>query len=41
MPKCAFITFDEPGGLADFLMSSFARNITGETIAIDGGWTAR
>ncbi len=40
-PKKAFITFEEVAATAAFLMSREARNITGQTIAIDGGWTAR
>lgn len=41
MPKKAFITIDEIAATVDFLMSDGARNITGQSIAIDGGWTAR
>jgi 3-hydroxybutyrate dehydrogenase len=41
MPKRAFIGFDEISGIAEFLMSPIARNITGQTIVVDGGWTAR
>ena len=41
MPKKAFITVEEIAATAEFLMSDLARNITGQTIAIDGGWTAR
>jgi 3-hydroxybutyrate dehydrogenase len=41
MPKKAFITSEEVGGTIEFLISLSARNITGQTIAIDGGWTAR
>jgi 3-hydroxybutyrate dehydrogenase len=41
MPKKAFITIDEIGATVEFLMSHEARNITGQTIVIDGGWTAR
>jgi 3-hydroxybutyrate dehydrogenase len=41
MPKKAFITVEEIAGTIEFLMSSAARNITGQAIAIDGGWTAR
>ncbi|NVK43728.1 MAG: 3-hydroxybutyrate dehydrogenase [Oceanospirillaceae bacterium] len=41
MPKGVFIGIDELGALAVFLMSSAARNITGQAIAVDGGWTAR
>jgi len=41
MPKRAFITTDEVAGAIEFLLSPSARNITGQTITIDGGWTAR
>ena len=41
MPKKAFITVEEVAAAAEFLMSPTARNITGQTITIDGGWTAR
>lgn len=41
MPKKRFITVEEVAATADFLMSPHARNITGQTIVIDGGWTAR
>jgi 3-hydroxybutyrate dehydrogenase len=41
MPKKAFITIEEIAGAIEFLMSPAARNITGTTISIDGGWTAR
>jgi len=41
MPKKAFITVEEVAGTIEFLMSDAARNITGQTITIDGGWTAR
>lgn len=41
MPKKAFITYEEVAGTIAFLMSTHARNITGQTIVIDGGWTAR
>lgn len=40
-PKKAFITVDEVAATIIFLMSDDARNITGQTITIDGGWTAR
>jgi 3-hydroxybutyrate dehydrogenase len=40
MPKGVFIGVDEIAALVAFLMSAQARNITGQTIAIDGGWTA-
>lgn len=41
MPKKAFIEFDELAATAAFLMSPQARNITGQTMILDGGWTAR
>jgi 3-hydroxybutyrate dehydrogenase len=41
MPKKAFITIEEVAGTIEFLVSPAARNITGQTITIDGGWTAR
>jgi 3-hydroxybutyrate dehydrogenase len=41
MPKRAFITIEEISGAVTFLLSDSARNITGQTIVIDGGWTAR
>jgi 3-hydroxybutyrate dehydrogenase len=39
MPKGVFIGFDELAGITAFLMSPAARNITGHTIDVDGGWT--
>jgi len=41
MPKKSFITPEEVGAAIDFLISPLARNITGQTITIDGGWTAQ
>ena len=32
---------DELAGITSFLISSAARNITGQTIVVDGGWTAQ
>lgn len=39
MPKKVFITIEEVAAAAKFLMSEAARNITGQAIIIDGGWT--
>lgn len=41
MPKKAFIGVDELAETAAFLMSNAAKNITGQAIVLDGGWTAR
>ncbi len=41
MPKGVFISFEELTGICAFLMSSAARNITGQAIVVDGGWTAQ
>ena len=41
MPKRAFIGIDEIAGIVEFLISPPARNITGQTIVVDGGWTAQ
>jgi 3-hydroxybutyrate dehydrogenase len=41
MPKHRFIETAEIAGTIDFLASAAARNITGQCIVIDGGWTAR
>ncbi|TBR10705.1 MAG: 3-hydroxybutyrate dehydrogenase [Lysobacter sp.] len=41
MPKGVFITFEELAGITAFLMSPTARNITGHTIDVDGGWTVQ
>jgi 3-hydroxybutyrate dehydrogenase len=41
MPKGVFISFEELAGITAFLASPSARNITGQTIVVDGGWTAR
>jgi len=41
MPKGVFIGIDEIAGIIAFLLSPAARNITGQTIVVDGGWTAQ
>jgi 3-hydroxybutyrate dehydrogenase len=41
MPKKQFITVEEVAATIEFLASHAARNITGQTFVIDGGWTAR
>jgi 3-hydroxybutyrate dehydrogenase len=41
MPKKQFITVEEVAATVEFLSGHAARNITGQTIVIDGGWTAR
>ncbi|MEA5444561.1 3-hydroxybutyrate dehydrogenase [Gammaproteobacteria bacterium AB-CW1] len=39
MPKGVFISFEELAGICHFLIGPAARNITGQTITVDGGWT--
>ena len=39
MPKGKFISIEELYGIVTFLIGDSARNITGETITVDGGWT--
>jgi len=41
MPKGKFISIEEIYGIVTFLISDSARNITGQTITVDGGWTIR
>jgi 3-hydroxybutyrate dehydrogenase len=41
MPKGTFITFEELAGICEFLIGPAARNITGQTIIVDGGWTVQ
>ncbi|MBI4582188.1 MAG: 3-hydroxybutyrate dehydrogenase [Planctomycetes bacterium] len=39
MPKRCFITPEEVAATVEFLCTAAARNITGQCIVIDGGWT--
>ena len=41
MPKGKFITVEEVAAAIEFLAGPLARNINGQTLVIDGGWTAR
>jgi 3-hydroxybutyrate dehydrogenase len=41
MPKNSFIEMDELLAAVNYLMSNAARNMTGQKLVIDGGWTAR
>jgi 3-hydroxybutyrate dehydrogenase len=41
MPKGVFIGIDELAGITAFLVSPAARNITGQMLVVDGGWTAQ
>jgi 3-hydroxybutyrate dehydrogenase len=41
MPKAVFISMEELYGIVAFLVSDAARNITGQAITVDGGWTVR
>ncbi|GFE78230.1 3-hydroxybutyrate dehydrogenase [Steroidobacter agaridevorans] len=41
MPKGEFITTEELVGCVEFLLSPSARNITGQCLVLDGGWTAQ
>jgi 3-hydroxybutyrate dehydrogenase len=41
MPKKAFITCEEVAGAIGYLIGPLARNVTGQAITIDGGWTAQ
>lgn len=41
MPKKRFITFDEIAAAVEYLASPLARNVTGQALTIDGGWTAQ
>jgi len=41
MPKKAFIEMSELRASVNFLISDAARNMTGQTLVLDGGWTIR
>jgi len=41
MPKGVFIEMDELAGTTAFLISRAARNMTGQTLVLDGGWTVQ
>jgi 3-hydroxybutyrate dehydrogenase len=41
MPKRQFITPEELIGSVEFLLSPAARNMTGQCLVLDGGWTAQ
>lgn len=41
MPKKAFISMEELVGTTLFLSSNAARNMTGQALVLDGGWTVR
>lgn len=41
MPKRAFVTIAEIAAATEYFMSDAARNVTGQALAIDGGWTAQ
>jgi 3-hydroxybutyrate dehydrogenase len=41
MPKKAFVTVDEIAFAVEYVMSPLARNVTGQTLCIDGGWTVQ
>lgn len=41
MPKKAFIEMEELASTVNFLCSGGAKNITGQNIVLDGGWTVK
>jgi 3-hydroxybutyrate dehydrogenase len=41
MPKKVFISFEEVAAAVEYFISPAARNVTGQALAIDGGWTAQ
>ncbi|MBX7021046.1 SDR family oxidoreductase, partial [Providencia rettgeri] len=40
-PSLQFVTPEQLGGAAVFLCSAAADQMTGTTLSLDGGWTAR
>ncbi len=41
MPKKCFVTCEEIAASVEYLISPLARNVTGQVITIDGGWTSQ
>lgn len=41
MPKKAFITIAEIAAAVEYFIGDAARNVTGQALALDGGWTAQ
>lgn len=41
MPKKSFISFEEIAFAIEYLMNPLARNVTGQALTIDGGWTVQ
>jgi len=41
MPKKSFISFAELAGTVSYLISPAARNMTGQNLVLDGGWTVK
>jgi len=41
MPKGVFVGIDELAAITAFLLTPGARNISGQAIVVDGGWTAQ
>ena len=40
VPSETFVTVEQLGGLCTFLCSNYAEQLTGQDIAVDGGWTS-
>jgi 3-hydroxybutyrate dehydrogenase len=41
MPKKSFISFAELAGTVSYLISPAAKNMTGQNLVLDGGWTVK